>query len=171
MQTNATLIDAQWASFLAEHDFLVGVSIDGPQEVHDPTGSPGRAGQLPQVMEGLAHLRDAGVEWNALTTVHAANAGRGREVYRFLRDGCGARFITHPDHRADGRERRRRRVPSVVLARPAALRPERRVGDRRSVSAAGYGRFLIDVFEEWFSARRRRDVRPDVRRGARQLGR
>ena len=53
----------------------------------------GGKGSFDQVMRGLEHLRDAGVEWNALTTVHAANAERGREVYRFLRDECGARFV------------------------------------------------------------------------------
>jgi serine-type anaerobic sulfatase-maturating enzyme len=44
-------------------------------------------------MAGLGHLRERDVEWNALTTIHAANQGLGREIYRFLRDGCGARFM------------------------------------------------------------------------------
>jgi uncharacterized protein len=44
-------------------------------------------------MAGLRHLREAGVEFNALTTLHAANVGRAGEVYRFLRDECGARFM------------------------------------------------------------------------------
>lgn len=50
-------------------------------------------GSFGQVMAGLAVLRRHGVEWNALTTVHAANQDRGREIYRFLRDECGARFM------------------------------------------------------------------------------
>src|SRR5512134_762682 len=69
MQTNATLIDAEWASFLAAHEFLVGVSIDGPEDVHDAYRvTRGGRGSFAQVMVGLGHLRDAGVEWNALTT-------------------------------------------------------------------------------------------------------
>ena len=53
----------------------------------------GGKGSFDQVMRGLSHLREAGVEWNALTTVHAANASHGREVYAFLRDDCGASFM------------------------------------------------------------------------------
>ena len=156
MQTNATLIDAEWAGFLAEHGFLVGVSIDGPEEVHDAYRvTRGGRGSFSQVMEGLTHLRDAGVEWNALTTVHAANAGRGREVYRFLRDGCGARFVQLipiiervAEGAGDGE------VPwSSWRDRPLYVQTGERVTGR-SVTGEGYGRFLIDVFEEWV----RRDV-------------
>lgn len=155
LQTNATLIDAEWAAFLAEHDYLVGVSIDGPADVHDVYRvTRGGRGTHAQVMAGLAHLRAAGVEWNALTTVHAANAGRGREVYRFLRDEAGARHV--------------QLIPIVerVPAAAAGEVPWSSWRDRplyeqrgeavtaRSVTGEGYGRFLIDVFEEWV----RRDV-------------
>src|SRR5262245_40134247 len=94
VQTNGTLLDEEWAAFFAEQGFLVGISIDGPQEIHDTFRvSKGGKGSFDQVMRGLGYLRDADVEWNALTTIHAANADRGREVYRFLRDECGARFV------------------------------------------------------------------------------
>jgi uncharacterized protein len=94
IQTNGTLLDDEWASFFKEHDFLVGISIDGPRELHDAYRvNKGGKGSFDQVMGGLAFLRGAGVDWNALTTVHAANGDRGREVYRFLRDECDARFI------------------------------------------------------------------------------
>ena len=156
MQTNATLIDAEWAAFLAEQGFLVGVSIDGPREVHDAYRvTRGGRGTFDQVMAGLGHLRDAGVEWNALTTIHAANAGRGREVYRFLRDECGAGFIQFipiiervAEAADDGT------VPwSSWRDRPLYVQRGDAVTGR-SVTAEGYGRFLIDVFEEWV----RRDV-------------
>src|SRR3954464_9347184 len=94
IRTNATLIDEEWADFFAEHGFLVGVSIDGPRALHDAYRvDKGGKGSFENVRRGLGHLRDAGVEWNALTTIHAANAGHGREVYRFLRDECGAKFV------------------------------------------------------------------------------
>ena len=94
IQTNATLLDDEWASFFKEHDFLVGISIDGPRDLHDAYRvNKGGKGSFDQVMGGLSFLRSAGVDWNALTTVHAANGDRGREVYRFLRDECDARFI------------------------------------------------------------------------------
>jgi uncharacterized protein len=158
VQTNATLIDEEWAAFFKENGFLVGVSIDGPKEIHDTYRvDKGGKGSFDRVMAGLAHLRERGVEWNALTTIHAANQSRGREIYRFLRDGCGARFMQF--------------IPIVERATPQTLpianegwgegvkgRPlYTQEGDlltERSISPNGYGRFLIDVFEEWV----RRDI-------------
>ncbi len=153
IQTNATRLDAEWAQFFHERGFLVGVSIDGPQEIHDTYRvTKGGRGSFGQVMSGLAHLRDAQVEWNALTTVHDANAGRGREVYRFLRDDCGARFMQFIPI-----------VERVEAGEPQAWSSWRdrplytQHGDgasARSVGGEQYGRFLVDVFEEWV----RRDV-------------
>jgi uncharacterized protein len=156
IQTNATLLDEEWAAFFREHDFLVGVSIDGPRELHDTYRvNKGGKGSFDQVMQGLAFLQDAGVEWNALTTVHAANSDRGREVYRFLRDECGARFVQFipiiervAEAGEDGT------VPwQSWRDRPLYLQ-EGDVVTGRSVSPAQYGRFLVDIFEEWV----RRDV-------------
>ena len=115
----------------------------------------GGKGTFDDVMRGLGHLRDAGVEWNALTTIHAANADQGREVYRFLRDGCGARFIQLipiiervAEAAEDGT------VPWTSWRdRPLYVQEGDRVSGR-SVTAEQYGRFLIDVFEEWV----RRDI-------------
>src|SRR5512134_3833311 len=87
IQTNGTLLDDEWGAFLAEHGFLVGLSIDGPREMHDTFRvDKGGKGSFDRVMEGLGVLQRHGVDWNALTTLHAANHDRGREVYRFLRD-------------------------------------------------------------------------------------
>lgn len=155
IQTNGTLLDEEWAGFFREHDFLVGISIDGPRELHDAYRvNKGGAGSFDQVMAGLGHLRAAGVEWNALTTVHAANGEHGREVYRFLRDECGARFVQfipileRVAEAADGV------VPwSSWRDRPLYVQDGDSVTDR-SVGGEQYGRFLIDVFEEWV----RRDV-------------
>ena len=73
---------------------LVGISIDGPREIHDAFRvTKGGRGSFDQVMRGLKRLRDGGVAYKVLTTVHAANERRGREVYCFLRDECGARFL------------------------------------------------------------------------------
>jgi serine-type anaerobic sulfatase-maturating enzyme len=158
IQTNGTLIDEEWATFFREHDFLVGISIDGPREIHD-TYRVDKGGKptFGRVMEGLRHLKEQGVEWNALTTVHAANEDLGREVYRFLRDECGARFMQF--------------IPIIERATPETFavadtgwgegvhdRPlyvqEGDLVTARSITAEGYGRFLIDVFEEWV----RRDI-------------
>ena len=156
IQTNGTKLDAEWATFFKEHEFLVGISIDGPREIHDTYRvTRGGRGSFDQVMRGLDALRAADVDWNALTTIHAANAERGREVYCFLRDALGARFVQFipiiervPDANEDGT------VPwSSWRDRPLYVQ-EGDVVTARSVSGEGYGRFLIDVFEEWV----RRDV-------------
>ncbi len=133
IQTNGTLLTDEWAEFFREHGFLVGLSIDGPREVHDAYRvDKGGKGSFGRVMHGLDLLRRHGVEWNALTTVHAASSGRGREVYAFLREDCGARFMQF--------------IPIVE-------RQDDFVSER-SVSPDGFGRFLIDVFEDWV----RRDI-------------
>jgi uncharacterized protein len=156
IQTNGTLIDDDWTEFFKENDFLVGLSIDGPRELHDAYRvNKGGKGSFDQVMAGLEHLRAAGVEWNALTTVHAANADHGGEVYQFLRDECGARFIQLipiiervAEASEDGT------VPwESWRDRPLYVQEGARITGR-SVTAEQYGRFLIDIFEEWV----RRDV-------------
>jgi len=158
IQTNGTLIDDEWAVFFKEHGFLVGLSIDGPREIHDAYRvDKGGRGSFDRVMAGLEHLRRHEVDWNALTTIHTANQDRGLDVYRFLRDACGARFMQF--------------IPIVERATPETLLVANtgwgeKVRDRplytqdgslvteRSVSPEGYGRFLVDVYEEWV----RRDI-------------
>jgi uncharacterized protein len=153
IQTNGTLIDDEWAAFFAEHGFLVGLSIDGPRELHDTYRvDKGGKGSFDRVMAGLAALRRHEVEWNALTTVHFANQRFGRAIYQFLRDDCGARYLQF--------------IPIVERATAETLAVANagwghRAKDRplyvqdgglvteRSVTADGYGRFLIDVFEDW----------------------
>ena len=128
IQTNGTLLDEEWADFFSEHDFLVGVSIDGPRHVHDTYRvNKGGKGSFDQVMRGLGFLRDAGVEWNALTTIHAANGDRGREVYRFLRDECDARYMQFIPIVERVAETAAGGVGDVVVvARSAAVRAGRR---------------------------------------------
>jgi uncharacterized protein len=140
IQTNGTLIDDAFAAFFKEHGFLVGVSIDGPPELHDAYRvDKGGRPTLHRVLEGLRVLQRHGVEWNALTTVHHVNEAHGLAVYRFLRDETGARFIQF--------------IPIVERPCPGGV-PTGDTVTERSVSPAGYGRFLIEVFEEWV----RRDV-------------
>jgi uncharacterized protein len=149
IQTNGTLLDEEWAAFFCEHSFLVGISIDGPRRLHDAYRvDKGGKGSFDRVIRGLDYLRDGGVEWNVLTTVHAANGDHGRAVYRFLRDECGAQFIQFiPIIERDGGS-----APPAEWTswrdRPLYLQ-EGTAPSERSVTASQYGRFLIDVFEEW----------------------
>ncbi|MCB1261310.1 MAG: radical SAM protein, partial [Acidimicrobiales bacterium] len=87
IQTNATLLTDEWCALLAEHRFLVGVSIDGPPAMHDAYRVDKRGGPtFAKVRQGYDLLVAHGVDVNVLTTVHAANQDHPLEVYRFLRD-------------------------------------------------------------------------------------
>jgi uncharacterized protein len=135
IQTNGTLIDDDWAEFLAEQDVLVGISIDGPRDIHDAYRvDKGGKPTFDRVMRGLGRLRAHGVRWNVLTTVHRANEDRGREVYRFLRDDLGAEYLQF--------------IPIVERPSPGGVPVGTEVTDR-SASPGGYGRFLVQVFDEW----------------------
>jgi uncharacterized protein len=139
LQTNGTLLDDAWCAFFREHDFLVGISIDGPRHLHDAYRLDRRGrGSFERVMTGLRLLQQHGVEVNVLTSVHAANAGHPLEVYRFLRDDAGARYVQF--------------IPIVERADPDG--PTGAVASARSVRGEQYGEFLVQVFDEWV----RRDV-------------
>ncbi len=156
IQTNAVLLDAEWASFFREHGFLVGVSIDGPRALHDAYRvDKGGKGTFDSVMRGIEALRAGGVEFNTLTTLHAANADRPVEVYRFLRDECGSRFHQYIPiiERVEADAGDEAAPWSSWRDRPLYVQAGEDVTDR-SVTAEQYGRFLIEVFEEWV----RRDV-------------
>ena len=132
IQTNGTLIDDEWAAFFKEHNFLVGISIDGPREMHDVyRQDKGGAPTFDKVMRGLSFLKKHGVEWNALVTLNHANVDHPVEVYRFLRDECGAKFIQfipiverHARERRALRECRHRSVGDGPTVRAV---PDRRV--------------------------------------------
>ncbi|HWQ11365.1 MAG TPA: anaerobic sulfatase maturase [Roseiflexaceae bacterium] len=139
LQTNGTTLDDSWCRFFRRHGFLVGISLDGPQELHDAYRvDKGGHPTFAQVMRGLQLLQRHGVEHNVLACVHAANAARPLEVYRFLRDEAGTRFLQF--------------IP--VVERLESPAPGAAPVTERSVSGAQYGAFLIAIFDEWV----RRDV-------------
>ncbi|MEW5956985.1 MAG: anaerobic sulfatase maturase [Chloroflexota bacterium] len=135
LQTNGTTLDNDWGRFFHKHNFLVGLSLDGPPEIHNTYRVDKRGrGSFAQVMAGLEILKKHRVEFNILTTVQAANAGHPLEVYRFLRDEAGARFIQF--------------IPIVERANETGFQEGEPV-TRRSVTGQQYGDFLIAVFDEW----------------------
>ena len=94
LQTNGLLLDDDWCAFFKKHNFLVGLSVDGPRELHDAYRRDRRGqGTFDLVMRGWHHLKGHGVEFNILCTVNAANQAHGRRVYRFFRDELGAKWI------------------------------------------------------------------------------
>jgi uncharacterized protein len=159
LQTNGTLLDNEWGAFLAEEGFLVGLSIDGPQDLHDAyrVDKQGRP-TFEAVMGGLEVLKKHGVEFNTLTVVHRANARQPERVYRFLKEiGSGfMQFIPLVERTTQEPQ------PSANGLIQLALAPPPRVGDPRSpvtewsVRAEDWGQLLITIFDAW--------VRSDVGR-------
>lgn len=135
LQTNGMRLDEEWCGFFREHQFLVGLSLDGPPHLHDAyrVDKGGRPSHQ-AVMKGLTLLKSHGVEFNVLTTVHAANAGFPLEVYRFLRDEVETAFI--------------QLIPIVQRENETGYQEGDRVSDR-SVTGRQYGDFLRAVFDEW----------------------
>ena len=160
IQTNVVLLDEHWAQFFKDNDVLVGLSIDGPKHLHDRYRVDKRGlGSFDRVMTGYRHLQQADVDVNVLCTVHAGNQDHALEVYRFFRDDMGVRFIQFipiverttetllpianigwKTGDAPGKEKR----PLYVLE-------GNQVTDR-SVDPEAFGRFLIDIFDEWAEA-------------------
>ena len=135
LQTNGTLLDDDWCRFFHDNDFLIGLSVDGPRALHDAYRvDKGGKPTFDKVMAGMHLMQRHKVEFNILTTVHAANADHPVEVYRFLRDDAKTQFMQF--------------IPIVERDNDTGYQE----GDRptnRSVTAEQYGRFLIGIFDEW----------------------
>lgn len=149
-QTNGTLLDDDWGAFLNAEGFLVGLSVDGPRDLHDRYRvDKGGKPTFDAVMRGLEVLKRHGVEFNTLTVVHRENAKRPLEVYRFLKEiGSGfVQFIPLVERVGDG----------DVLAPPPDLDggTESKVPVTPwTVRPKDYAEFMSVIFEDWV----RRDV-------------
>lgn len=154
IQTNGTLLDDDWCRFFRKHNFLVGISIDGPQALHDAYRvNKGGVGSFDNVMRGWSLLVEYGVDYNVLCTVHAANQDHPLEVYRFFRDELKTQFIQFIPIIERATEQM---LPLANLGwheRAGGARPlytqSGSLVTGRSVNAAKYGEFLIAIFEEW----------------------
>lgn len=141
LQTNGTLIDDRWAAFFREQGWLIGVSIDGPEPLHDAyRHTRGGGPTWRSVMQGINRLNQWSVEWNALAVANRLNAGHPLEFYHFFKDiGCRYIQITPVVERlvqhADGR--RLASLGEKGEVAPFSVEPER------------WGAFLCDIFDEW----------------------
>jgi len=128
LQTNGILIDREWASFLAENEILVGISIDGPQELHDAhrfnhTGES----VFDRVIRACDLLGEYGVEFNVLTVVSAQTVKNPVEIYTFLHDR-GYRYLQFID---------------CIETLDGGIAPY-------SVEPEAFGEFLCRLFDAWF---------------------
>ena len=143
IQTNATLLNDEWCRFFKENNFLVGVSIDGPQEFHDEyRRTAGGGPTFLQVMRGIQLLNKHGVEWNALAVVNDFNADYPLEFYRFFKS-IGCRYIQFTPIV----EREVERTDGLTLA-PGMQGDAGGLTDF-SVTPEQWGNFLCTIFDEW----------------------
>ena len=143
LQTNGTLLTEEWCRFFKEQGWLVGVSVDGTQEMHDAyRKAKGGGPSHHKVMQGIRLLQKHGVEWNALAVVNDLNAEHPKEFYRFFKE-IGCRFIQFTPiverllPHADGRQ-----LAAVEEEGTGGMMPF-------SVSPEQWGDFLIGIFDEW----------------------
>ncbi len=144
-QTNSILLDDEWCNFFAEHHFLIGLSIDGPEELHDAYRvNKGGKPSFKKVMHGIEVLKKNGVEFNTLTVVQRDNSYKPLEVYRFLKEiGSGfMQFIPIVE-----------RISETTLGSEVNLIPPGYMQDARvtnwSVEPQQFGKFLSTIFDEW----------------------
>ena len=138
IQTNGMLLDEEWCEFLRENDFLVGLSMDGPRELHDRYRHDKRGGgSFDRVMRAARLMQENQVEFNILCTVNAANAGHPLETYRFFRDELGVNWIQF--------------IPIIerVNHDGSTLLQEGSTVTDRSVDPEQWGAFLVEIFNDW----------------------
>ena len=144
-QTNGTLLDDAWGEFVARNKFLIGLSIDGPAEIHDAYRvDKGGQPTFARVMHGLDTLKKHGVEFNTLTVINRKNSYHARQVYRFLKE-IGSKYLQFipiveqvaatPDPNG------------LVLLKPYAR--QKTTVSEWSVEPLQFGKFLSTVFDEW----------------------
>lgn len=156
IQTNGTLLNAEWARFFKKNNFLVGLSMDGPQPIHDAYRlNKGGTGTFQKVLSAWQLLRAENVDVNILCTVHAANQNHPLEVYRFFRDELHAEFIQFVPivERATAQNLARANRgwrDSPTDPRPLYTQHGDKVTDR-SVDPLLYGKFLAVIFDEWIT--------------------
>lgn len=145
LQTNGTLLTPEWCRFLHDEGWLVGISIDGPQNMHDAyrmkrNGAP----TWEKVMQGIEMLDRYEVEWNAMSVVNDITAARPLEFYRFFRDELECRYLQFtPVVERIHRHQDGRHLAHVMDGEEYAVAPF-------SVTPEAWGEFLCTMFDEWY---------------------
>lgn len=151
IQTNGTLVNDDWASFLADNDFLVGISIDGPQDIHDKfRKDKGGFPTFDKVIRGVELFHRYGVKFNTMTTVNKASVGRGAEVYAFLKS-IGSRFMQFMPVVEHVKYPLNKAGKPIKSARPYIVEPSEEGASIAtwSVPSMAFGKFMCDIFDVW----------------------
>lgn len=159
LQTNGTLLDDEWCAFLKEHGFLIGLSVDGPRELHD-VWRVTRAGKptFDRVMHAVECIHRHGVDFNVLTVVHRINARKPIDVYRFLTRELGAVYLqfnpcveptSFREVAPQFQDEADMPIVGTGRAKPGV---EGAVVTDWSVDPLDWGYFLCRTFDEWYRA-------------------
>jgi uncharacterized protein len=142
LQTNGLLITPEWCDFFRRNNFLIGLSLDGPKEIHDAyRHDRGGHPTFDRVMHALELMAINDVEYNTLSTINDRCAGKGREVYRFMRSVSKyMQFLPVVEH-----------TLLTPLGRAAIVPPgtEGAKAAPWSITPKAFGKFMCDVFDEW----------------------
>ena len=134
-QTNGILLDDDWCRFFHQNNFLIGLSLDGPKELHDCyRRDKGDQGTFERVVRAVRLLQKHKVEFNILCTVNSRNGDSPLEIYRFFRDELDAHYLQF--------------IPIVERDNETGYQEGSSVTDR-SVKPEQWGRFLTEIFDEW----------------------
>lgn len=148
LQTNGTLLTDELCEFFAGHDFLIGISIDGPEELHnayrkDKSGN----GTFESAINGISKLQKHGVKFNTLTTINATNSKYPKEVYTFLREFSDyMQFLPVLEFCPDEYEKQ---TQHFALPEGNNSATYKRIKCDFSVTAEDFGTFLCEVFKLW----------------------
>ncbi|MCM8815412.1 MAG: anaerobic sulfatase maturase [Candidatus Omnitrophica bacterium] len=138
IQSNGYLINDSWADFFSQAKFLVGISVDGPEELHNKFRiAPDGTNSFSLVMNAIKLLHKHNVTFNALTVVSSASAGKAKQIYQFLK-GIGSDYHQY--------------IPCVEYARGATRLPW-------TIDGKQWGHFLCDLFEIWINDSNRASIR------------
>ena len=151
LQTNGTLINYDTAEFFRDNNFLIGVSIDGPKDIHDKfRKDKGGFPTFDKVIKGIGILQRCGVQFNTMSTINKASEGRGLETYQFLKH-IGSTFmqfmpvVEHVKYPVDASGKALKKMRPYIVD-PATDGAELA---RWSVSSIGFGKFMCDIFDYW----------------------
>ena len=151
LQTNGTLINYDTAEFFRDNNFLIGVSIDAPKDIHDTfRKDKGGFPTFDKVIKGIGILQRCGVQFNTMSTINKASEGRGLETYQFLKH-IGSTFmqfmpvVEHVKYPVDASGKALKKMRPYIVD-PATDGAELA---RWSVSSTGFGKFMCDIFDYW----------------------
>jgi uncharacterized protein len=149
-QTNGVLLDDEWCQFFTEHQFLIGLSVDGPRELHDIYRvDKQQQPSFDRVMRGLEFLKKHQTEFNTLTVVNRRNSQEPLAVYRFLKE-IGSVFHQYIPLVERKPDEVLKEQGMDLAAPPTREQPgESTPVTGWSVESRQYGEFLVKIFEEW----------------------